>query len=128
MTGFGDKRQVTILFTVSMAGLLLPPQVIYKGSTDRVHPRNTMIPDDWDMTHTANHWSTESSMLRFLDNIIIPYVEGIRVKLKSPSQKAIAIFDLFAAHRCTSVLKKLEDNNIMAVFIPGRSTTIPCQM
>jgi hypothetical protein len=39
-------------------------------------------------------------MLRYLDEIIIPYVKKQRELLQlPPDQPALAIFDLFAAHR-----------------------------
>ena len=35
---------------------------------------------------------------------------------------ALALFDLFAAHRCRSVLAKLQNHNIHEVFIPAGCT------
>lgn len=36
--GLGDKRQITALFCVTLDGHLLPPQLIYKGTTSMCHP------------------------------------------------------------------------------------------
>ena len=33
-----DKREITVLLSVSLDGQLLPPQVIYAGKTPRCHP------------------------------------------------------------------------------------------
>ena len=35
---------------------------------------------------------------------------------------ALAIFDVFAAHRCASVLQKLASNHIHQVFVPASCT------
>ena len=37
-------------------------------------------------------------------------------------QTALAIFDVFAAHQCGSVLEKLQSNNIYQVFVPAGCT------
>jgi len=60
MVGLGDKRQITALLSVTKSGHLLPPQLIYPGKTDACHPKVT-FPDDWDITHTESHWSTEDT-------------------------------------------------------------------
>lgn len=64
------------------------------------------FPDDWDMTFTNSHWSTEDSMIHYMDKIIVPYVNDIRenLLLGRINQKVIAIFDIFAAHKTDSLL------------------------
>ena len=44
MVGLDDKREVTALLAVSLSGELLPPQVIYAGTTQSCHP-NVPLPD-----------------------------------------------------------------------------------
>ena len=62
-------------------------------------------------------------MLQFVDNVVVPYAAQQRQKLKLPaSQPALAIFDVFASHGCTSVLDKLKEHNIHQVFIPAGCT------
>ena len=64
-------------------------------------------------------------MNRFVDKIVIPYVKNQRKELDLPSTfPALAVFDLIAAHRCSSVLEKLRDNNIHVhqKFVPGGCT------
>ena len=73
VAGLGDKRQITALFCVTLDGHLLPPQLIYQGTTSMCHP-NINFPDDWAITHSPNHWSTEETMLEY----IVPYVEAVR--------------------------------------------------
>ena len=58
IAGSNDKRQITLLLTVTKAGTLLPPQLIYSGKTSKCLPA-TRFPSDWDPTFTSNHWSNE---------------------------------------------------------------------
>ena len=39
ITSSDDKRQITAVFAASLTGAYLPPQLIYKGKTERCHPQ-----------------------------------------------------------------------------------------
>ena len=122
VVGKEDKWEITVLLAVSATGVLLPPQVIYQGKTIGCHAKIT-FPTDWDITHSESHWSTEVTMLTYLDNVVIPYFAEARRDLElADDHVALAIFDVFAAHRCDSVLKKLRDNIIHQVYIPACCT------
>ena len=62
-------------------------------------------------------------MLRSIDNVILLYVNEVREELPLDriNQKAIAIFDIFAAHRIDSLLEKLS-HNIQPLFVPAACT------
>ena len=122
VTGLNDKREMTALLAVSLASELLPPQLIYAGTTNKCHPTVT-FPDDWNVTHSKNHWSNETTMLEFIDTVLVPFMVKQREKLQlPPDQAGLAIFDVFAVHRTDAVLKRLEECNIKQVFIPGGCT------
>ena len=76
-----DKRQITAVFACSLSGTFLPVQVIYQGTTPRCLPSVT-FPSDWHITHTANHWSTEATMIEYIKRIIVSYVKQTRERLK----------------------------------------------
>ena len=97
--GFDDKRGITMLLTGNMNGGLLPPQVIYEGKTNRCHPQHMSFPEDWHITHSPSHWSNIDTMHQYLENILIPYVNGIIDQIGDPDQKALLILDVFAPHR-----------------------------
>ena len=75
--GKEDKRQITVLLGTTLAGQLLPPQVVYQGKTDACHPRYT-FPPEWNVTHSENHWSTIEKMEEFLTKILLPFVDKQR--------------------------------------------------
>ena len=122
VVGKEDKREITVLLSVTASGHLLPPQVIYQGKTVGCHAKIT-FPDDWHITHSESHWSNEATMLQFIDNIIVPYISAMRRDFElADDHVALAIFDVFAAQRCDSVLKKLRENHIRQVFVPATCT------
>ena len=52
-------------------------------------------------------------MLQYLDNVLIPYFAATRRNLDLPDDHVgLALFDVFAAHCCDSMLKKLSSNRI----------------
>ncbi|CAG2257650.1 SF4 [Mytilus edulis] len=125
ISGLDDKRQITLLLAVSMSGDLLPPQLIYPGKTDRCLPKGVDFPSTWDVTCTETHWSNEDTMMQFVNNVIVPYVDEIRDSMplnNSTTQKAIAIFDVFKAHRGERLLNLLKDNDIVPLFVPAACT------
>jgi hypothetical protein len=61
-------------------------------------------------------------MAEFLEKIIIPYVQKERAALGKPTQEALCLFDVFAAHRTSVVKDILEKNNIKMLYIPAGCT------
>ena len=117
VVGKEDKREITVLLTVTATGKLLPPQVIYQGKTPGSHAKIS-FPAAWNVTHSESHWSTEQTMLEYIDQVLAPYyVSQTRQELElADDHCALAIFDVFQAYRCDSVLKKLNSYNIRQVL------------
>ena len=72
--GVEDKREITALLAVTLSGVLFPSQLLYEGKTDRCH-RHVNFPPDWDIFHTDNHWSNTTTVLRFIDKVLNPYLQ-----------------------------------------------------
>ena len=81
MISIDDKRQITGVFACSLSGNFLPVQLIFSGTTPRCLPKIS-FPTDWHITYTSNHWSNESTMIDYIQHIIVPYVTKIRAQLK----------------------------------------------
>jgi len=121
--GMDDKRQITVLLAVTKSGVLLPPQVIYAGKTDRCLPKD-VFPVDWDVTCTETHWSNETSMVQFIDKVVVSYVNRVRegLPLSQCDQQAVAIFDVYKSHQSPSVISKLKENGITPLFVQACCT------
>ena len=63
-------------------------------------------------------------MLRYVDKIVVPYVESVRegLPLSKTRQKAVAIFDVYKARRGEQLLNKLRDNGIIPLYVPACCT------
>lgn len=118
--GIKNKQQITAVLCGSMIGDYLPVQLIYKGSTSRCHP-NFQFPPDWHITHSPKHWSTESTMIEYVREIIIPYVESIRDLLGDANQ---VIIDNFKAQVTLAINEMLEAANVHVCLLPPNTTDV----
>ncbi len=121
MTGVNDKRQITAVLCGNMLGDLLPLQIVYKGKTPRCHPR-FQFPLDWDITHSIKHWSTEQTMLKYIDNIVYPYIKSVRDSLNCNSTAALVIIDNFKGQITPACISLLESYNIYTCLLPPNTT------
>ena len=117
-----DKRQLTAVFAGSSSGDFLPPQLIYEGKTDRCLPQ-FQFPSTWNITKSENHWSNERTMIEYINDIILPYINKKRSELKlSKEQPALLIFDNFKAQCTASVLSLLDQYHMNVALIPPNCT------
>ena len=122
IVGLDDKRQITVLLTCTMSGKLLSTQVIYASKTPACLPK-VAYPKDWYLTYTENHWSNEQTMLGYLHNILILYVNAKRAELKlSQTHSCLVLFNTFRGQTTPNFLKVLEENNILIVEVPPNCT------
>ena len=92
ITGMNDKRQITVVLSVTKTGLYLPPQLIYAGKTSKCLPKVDLLAG-WCVTCTDNHWANEYTTLQYIDDILLPYVKQKRKELGCPDdQSCLVIF------------------------------------
>ena len=114
-----DKRQITTVLAASITGDYLPPQLIYKGKTERCHPKVT-VPNGWDVWYSDNHWSTEETMKRYIEKIIAPIFAEKRPSLKvEPNHPGLVMFDCFKGQTTPAVLNHLEKHHRYVVIPPN---------
>ena len=122
VAGVEDKRQITAVFAGSLSGHFLPPQLVYQGKTMKCLP-SMVFPKGWDVTCTPNHWCNEETTIRYIQNIIIPYVRTTRENLGLPKTfPALMIFDEFTGQTTNQVLEFLEKNNLYYIIVPPNCT------
>ena len=98
--------------TTTLSGKLLPPQLICIGSSPRCHTTGVTFPNDWNITHSENHWSNEQTMLEFIDSVILRLLRYL----------VPFLMYLQHIHRCSSVLDKLHEASVKVCFIPAGCT------
>ena len=122
ITGINDKRQITVVLTITKTGHYLPPQLIYAGKTCRCLPKVAFL-SGWCITHSENHWANEVTTLKYMDEILFPYVRQKKKELGLPAeQTCLVIFDRFKAQCTANVLEALEENHILVVLVPANCT------
>ena len=122
VTGFKDKRQITAVFAGAMSGDFLPVQLVYQGKTSRCLP-TVDFPCDWHLTFSANHWCNESTMVDYVNMIILPYVNNKRKELSlDQTYPALVIFDEFNGQTTDTIFDLLATNNIYYVIVPPNCT------
>ena len=78
---------------------------------------------DWQIVHTHNHWSNKETMLMYIAEVIVPFVNRKREDLElNNDHPALAIFDHFKGQLTGRVRQALEDHNIHSVLIPAAYT------
>ncbi len=123
ITGLEDKRMITALLCYSLKLDMLPPQVIYHGTTPKCHPRGVQFPDGWNITHSKNHWSTVPTMKEYFDKVLLPTLKKIKTALQLPeSQQSLVILDCYKVHQCEEVIDHLRNNNCRVKFVPASCT------
>ena len=86
-------------------------------------PSSYSFPSDWHITHSKNNWADESTMLSYIEKVIVPFVERVRSDLGcTEDQPALALFDRFRGQLTEAITKLLESNNIHCVLIPAKCT------
>ena len=120
IAGKDDKRLITAVFCGSATGDFLPLQIIYKGKTKRCNPC-FQFPFDWHITHSPKHWSTEETMLQYIHEIIIPYVQAQRQLIKA-NRPALVVVDNFKGQITEKISELLKQNDIHTCLLPANTT------
>lgn len=106
-----EKRHLTVVLTCTADGRFLPPMIIFKGKTNRTINK-LIVPKDFVVATQTKAWMDDQLMLRYIDEIWMPYV------------KSILCLDSFRAHISASTDEKLRTNNVHASVISGGCTSI----
>ena len=86
-------------------------------------PPTHRIPNDWHITCNPSHWLNETTMIQYIERILLPYVKiksrELQLSLKHP---ALVIFDNFSAQTMKAIVQLLEDNQERIAMIPPNCT------
>ena len=117
-----DKQQITAVLSASMAGEYLAPQLLFQGKTERCHTK-VDFPKGWDVWHSENNWSNEDTMKRYIERIVIPFVDLKRKELMlAKSHPALVLFDCFRGQTTDAIELMLKESHIVSVLIPPNFT------
>lgn len=133
IVGKDDKKSVTIVPSITLAGKALGPQVVIAGKTWKVcPPEDSPCSDElkglsinFVQSGNTKHWSTHETMHRLWDEQLKPYVEDMIKKLGLlASQRIIWIIDVWSVHRSAEFREwmKVHYPNVFVIYVPGGCT------
>ena len=94
ISGIDDKRSISVTFSITMENKFPLMQLIYKGKTSQRLPK-IQFPNEFSLNANLKHYSNETEPLKFLKDIILPYVKTERERLGLETQPALLIYDVF---------------------------------
>ena len=126
--GAEDKRQITTCIASSLAGDLLPLQLIFQGKTARSLPPVTVEAkaSQVHLTFSDNHWSNQETMQQYIEEIILPYVDRcIHRHRLSSNANILLVLDVWAVHKSEEFRRFLRTKHprIHLVFVPPNCTS-----
>ena len=122
ISGWSDKRSMTVTFTITLNGKFLPMQLIYGGKTNQ-SSRKFDFPVGFSLSANPKHYSNTGESIMLIKEIIIPYIEKERISLKLfKPEPALLIMDLVRGQKTEDILTALKDNNILLVRVLSNSS------
>ena len=97
--------------------------MIYTGKTSQSIPK-IQFPNGFSLSANLKGYSNDTESLKFLKEIILPYVKSERERLGLETQLALLIYDVFQGQTTGKFLDVLKDNNILSMKIPPNMTHV----
>ena len=122
IVGSSDKRSISGTFAISLHRGFLPVQLIYGWKTSQSLPK-FRFPKGFCLSFNPKHFSNTNEYIKFLKEIIAPYVVKQRELLKCQvDQKALVVMDVFTRQMTAEVLNAYEEANILIINVPANMT------
>jgi hypothetical protein len=126
--GAEDKRQITACIASSLAGELLPLQLIFQGKTQRCLPAATAGSKAArvHITCSDNHWSSQETMRQWITEVLLPYANRCIVAHQLNSDvKIVLVLDVWAVHKSEEFRRHIRTHHprIHLVFVPANCTS-----
>ena len=118
ISGSADKSSITATFAETLDSFFLSFQLIYEGKSTQNLPKID-FPDGFSLSVKEKHFSNTQESIKFLEEIVIPFVDRKRSELKNPSQAAWLIWDVFRGQKTTPLLDSLKEINIVTEYVPN---------
>ena len=78
----------------------------------------------WHITHSPNHWSTEMTMLQYIEYIVEPYVRSVWELLYTPTTPSVIIMYNFKGQVTDKVKSILEKCHLYVCLLPANTTDL----
>lgn len=128
INGLDDKRQITVVIASSLAGELLPLQLIFTGKTSAVLPPHTAETKrfGFHLTQSENHWSNQKTMQDYVEEVIAPF-RAAKIKEHRLQENAAVILwlDVWGVHISAEFRAFIAEKHsyIHLVYVPPSCTS-----
>ena len=124
ISGATYRKLLTATSGISLDNKFLPVQLIYGGKTQQSLPK-VNVPKEFSLSVNEKHFSNTQESLKFIEDIINPYVKEERQRLgRNSNQMALLIIDVFRGQITEPVFNILKEYNICLVKVPANMIDI----
>ena len=117
-----DCRQIIGNISITFSRVFLSTQIIYQGQSDLCHPK-LKFPEEFNITHSVNHWSNEEKAIELIEKVLLPYVRNNKEELDVCSTKKwLLIADVFQGQWTDKVKSLIEKHHGKTVLVPRNMT------
>ena len=109
------KRRFTVTLACTGSDVMLKPFIKFKAKTDGLLKTINVSEKEIIITTQQRGWMDSQLMHKWIHKLLLKYTKRMPY--------TILVFDTFKGHLTEDVLRKLMDNNITHVTIPGGCTS-----
>ena len=122
-----EKAAVTAVLGTTADNKIIPPQLVFKGTTDRSLPKSEEVENlkkhGWRLALSKNHWSNAETMEAYVKEILVPWLDKRRQEIHARrDQRGLVILDCWTVHRSAEFIALLKEVGFEVVFIPAGMT------
>ena len=114
----GRQEWVSVIESISMDGIALPPFIIFKGKTlTGKWLAETNAPLDWIFSVNSRGWTSDAHMKKWLTQTFEPITRD-----RANGRTRLLIFDGHGSHTTTDVIRHCILNNIQLALLPPHTS------
>lgn len=111
----GNREWVTVIESISAAGYVLPPYIIFTHKSLNLAWAEG-LPPDWILDNSPNGWTSDEIGLRWLQKVLLPDIS------RSQGGYRLLILDGHGSHLTPQFDKICAANNIIPICMPPHSS------
>ena len=114
---------LSMMIAIAADTRVLRPMFVCKENVMYTSDELKSIKDFVSISRSAKGYATEANMLQWIDEILVPYVEGVTSRLPDHEDKVYLIMDNCGIHNSTNVRKRWQEiERLEIVWIPPHSS------
>ena len=117
IVGGNEKASLTVFFTVSTIGKMLPPMILYDLKTPPKKKILSNIPAGWGVGYTERGWMTAESFYCFIANVFMKWITDNGIELP-----IVLYVDGHFSHVILPLMKYYQENKIEIVVLHPNAT------